>query len=157
MAARYKKQNIKEICQKSPLGASVWSMTTTELIQNYYQKFNQGDRAGMLALLTSDVVHEVNQGSAEIGKDAFTKFMTRMDECYAEQVENLVVMPSADGKRVAAEFNIQGTYLKTDKGLPEARGQKYFIRVGAFFDVKESKIARVTNYYNLPGWIQAVK
>lgn len=137
--------------------ASVVRMKTKELIKEYYNRFNKGDRAGMMALLTSDVVHELNQGKAEKGIPTFETFMKRMDESYAEQVEDLIVMADDSGNRASAEFYIQGTYLKTDKGLPEARNQKYHIRVGAFFDIKEGKIARVTNYYNLPGWIEAVK
>ena len=65
-------------------------------------------------------------------------------------------MATEDGTRASAEFYINGSYLKTDDGLPAATGQNYRIRVGAFFDLREGKIARVTNYYNLQKWIEAV-
>ena len=79
-----------------------------------------------------------------------------MDRSYAEQVEELVVMASDDGTRAAAEFYIRGTYLATDEGLPEATGQTYWLRVGAFFDVKDGRILRVTNYYNLNDWLRQI-
>ena len=41
------------------------------LVRRYYEAFNAGDRPGMLALLTEDVVHDVNQGGREVGRDAF--------------------------------------------------------------------------------------
>lgn len=126
------------------------------LLQDYYVVFNSGDREAMLALLTEDVVHDINQGSAEIGREAFRTFLQRMDRCYAEQVEELVVFASADGARGAAEFYISGTYLSTDSGLPPATGQKYRLRVGAFFEMRGGKVARVTNYYNLEDWLRQV-
>ncbi len=133
------------------------STTATKvLLQDYYTVFNSGDREAMLALLTEDVVHDINQGGAEAGREAFRTFLQRMDRCYAEQVEELVVFASEDGSRGAAEFYISGTYLSTDTGLPPAMGQKYRLRVGAFFDIRDGKVARVTNYYNLEDWLRQV-
>jgi steroid delta-isomerase-like uncharacterized protein len=82
--------------------------------------------------------------------------MDRMNEHYDETLKNIVVMTSEDGKHAAAEFIVVGKYLKTDPGLPEARGQKYEIPAGAFFDLKDNKISRVTMYYNLKDWIAKV-
>jgi steroid delta-isomerase-like uncharacterized protein len=131
-------------------------MNAAETISAYYRAFNAGNPEGMLDLLAEDVVHEANEGGTEIGKEAFGAFLERMDRHYAEQVEELVVMTSEDGAKASAEFFIRGEYLETDEGLPEATGQKYHLRVGAFFDLRDGKIARVTNYYNLRHWIAAV-
>ena len=66
-------------------------------------------------------------------------------------------MPSADGTRAAAEFFIDGRYLATQPGLPEARGQTYRLRVGAFFEFNaQGLITRVSNYYNLADWLRQV-
>lgn len=129
---------------------------TEDLIRLYYEAFNQGDRPGMLRLLSGNVVHDINQGDRVVGTDAFAKFLAHMDECYGEQVEELVVMVNDKGDRAAAEFFIRGTYLKSDEGLPPANGQTYHLRVGAFFEIAEGRITRVTNYYNLPDWIRQV-
>jgi steroid delta-isomerase-like uncharacterized protein len=126
------------------------------IIQNYYAAFNSGDREGMLALLTDDVVHEINESAAETGKDAFREFLKRMDRSYQECAEELVVFTSDEGSRAAAEFFIRGKYLATDAGLPDAAGQTYHLRVGAFFDLRDGKISRVTNHYNLQGWLRMV-
>ncbi len=126
------------------------------LIQRYYDTFNGGDRAAFLALLSDDVVHDINQGGSEHGKSAFQTFLERMDRCYREQVQGLVVMAAEDGTRGAAEFYIQGAYIATDEGLPPATGQTYRLRVGAFFDIKDGLVARITNYYNLQDWIAQV-
>lgn len=129
---------------------------TVELIHLYYATFNRGDREALLRLLDPNVCHDINQGASEIGQQAFRTFLARMDRCYAEQVEDLVVMTAADGQRAAAEFFIRGTYLVADEGLPPANGQTYHLRVGAFFELHNGRISRVTNYYNLTDWLAQV-
>ncbi len=129
---------------------------SADLLRRYYAAFNAADRAGMLDCLTEDVLHDVNQGGRETGRAAFAAFLGRMERCYRERVEDLVVMVSADGLRGAAEFTIHGTYLVADEGLPPAHGQGYVLPVGAFFEIREGRIARVTNYYNLQDWLRQV-
>jgi steroid delta-isomerase-like uncharacterized protein len=125
------------------------------LIENYYAAFNSGDREALLELLADDVIHDVNEGEGETGKEAFRAFLQRMDRCYRETVEELVILTGPEN-RAAAEFYIRGEYLATDAGLPEANGQTYRLRVGAFFEARLGKITRVTNYYNLRTWLAQV-
>ncbi|MGZ8216840.1 ketosteroid isomerase-related protein [Methylomagnum sp.] len=126
------------------------------LIQNYYAAFNVGDMDTFLSLLTDDVVHDINQGERQVGREAFRAFMGRMNTNYKEQLVDMVIMSSEDGTRAAAEFVVLGEYLVTDEGLPEAVGQKYRLPAGAFFDIQGGKVARITNYYNLQDWIAQV-
>ena len=129
---------------------------TLQTIERYYGCFNDGDHAGLLALLDEHVAHDINQGGREVGIEAFARFLKRMDAHYQERVVDLVVMASPDGTRGAAEFRILGRYLRTDDGLPEARGQNYDLPVGAFFSLDAGRITRVSNYYNLQDWIAQV-
>lgn len=122
------------------------------LLDRYYTAFNAGDWEGMLACLSQDVAHDINQGARQVGKDAFRSFLAHMERCYAEQLKDLVLMASADGTRGAAEFVVHGEYLATDEGLPEAKGQRYVLPAGAFFAYKDGLISRVTVYYNLADW-----
>jgi conserved hypothetical protein, steroid delta-isomerase-related len=131
-------------------------MTATETVRAYYDAFNAQDMQGFLALLTDDVVHDVNQGERQVGKQAFARFMEHMNRCYRERLTDMVVMASEDGTRAAAEFVVNGEYLATDEGLPEAKGQTYRLPAGAFFEIRDGKVARVTNYYNLNDWIAQV-
>lgn len=128
----------------------------TRLVQAYYAAFNAGDRETMLGLLTDDVAHDLNQGARETGREAFIAFMQRMDASYRERLEDIVVMASADGTRAAAEYVVHGEYLADDAGLPPARGQRYVLPGGAFFAIRDGRIARVSNYYNLEDWIAQV-
>jgi steroid delta-isomerase-like uncharacterized protein len=131
-------------------------IATAALIRHYYEAFNAGDSEGMLACLTDDVIHDVNQGERRTGKDKFRAFNARMTHHYREKLEGIAVMVSKDGTRAAAEFNVNGTYLETDSGLPPAKGQTYILPAGTFFAIRDGKIARVTTYYNLTDWIAQV-
>ncbi|KAA2214295.1 ketosteroid isomerase-related protein [Teichococcus oryzae] len=130
--------------------------STESLIRSYYEAFNAGDVDGMLALLTEDVAHDINQGGREYGIPAFRAFMDRMNAHYREELRDMVVMTEPGGSRAAAEFIVHGTYLTTDEGLPEARGQRYILPAGAFFEIRGGRIARVSNFYNLADWMRQV-
>lgn len=129
---------------------------TTGLIKAYYDAFNSRDADAMLACVSDDVIHDVNQGERREGKERFRAFLARMDHHYREQLEGIVVMVNPDGTRASAEFNVNGTYLVTETGLPDAKGQRYALPAGTFFAIRDGKIARVTTYYNLTDWIMQV-
>lgn len=126
------------------------------LLTEYFDAFNSGDEVRMLATLADGVVHRINQGQTETGKEAFAAFLRRMDACYREQLAELVLMADPSGTRAAAEFLVHGTYLSTDDGLPPARGQTYCLPAGAFFSINGGRIDRVTLYYNLQDWLRQI-
>jgi len=129
---------------------------TKTTIENYYAAFNRGDIPAMLDTLHDDFAHHVNEGSVRLGKAAFADFCRHMSETYRETLTDLVVFANDAGTRGAAEFTVNGTYLRTDPGLPEARGQTYVLPAGGFFTLKEGRITRVTTYYNLQDWLAQV-
>ena len=110
----------------------------------------------MVALLAPDVRHEVNQGEMRIGLERYRKFLKHMDECYSEHLVDLVFFTEPSGQRIACEFTVHGVYKKTDGDLPPARNQSYVLPAGAFLEVQDGKISRVTTYYNLALWIKQV-
>ncbi|MCW1956233.1 ketosteroid isomerase-related protein [uncultured Lentibacter sp.] len=130
------------------------SQTTVE---TYFAAFNAGDTEGMLSCLAEDVAHHVNEGQIRRGKAAFAAFCAHMSRCYKEELTDLVVFEAEGGARAAAEYTVNGTYLATDSGLPEARGQRYCLPAGSFFSLDEGgKISRVVTYYNLADWVAQV-
>lgn len=130
---------------------------TEDLIRRYYEAFNRGgDRGAFLAMLDATVAHDLNNAGREIGVPAFRSFMQRMDRCYYEQITELVVFASEDGTRAAAEFIVLGTYRETDDGLPPASGQTYRLPAGAFFEIRDGRVGRVTMYYNLKEWLRQI-
>lgn len=129
---------------------------TIGLINDYYAAFNRGDWGAMLACMADEVVHDLNQGASEHGREAFRAFLARMDRCYAEQLHDIVVLADAEGARAGAEYVVRGRYKATDDGLPPATGQAYVLPGGAFFEIRGGLITRVTNYYNLQDWLRQV-
>ena len=132
------------------------SQATRSLLENYYAAFNRRDWKTFLNLLTDDVIHDVNQGGREVGREAFERFMDKMNRSYSEQIVDIVVCANENGSRAAVEFTVLGKNLKSDEGLPEANGQTYRLAAGAFFDIRAGRVARVTNYYNLQDWLKQV-
>lgn len=125
-------------------------------LTRYFNAFNAGDTDAMLAELTDDVAHHVNEGKIRAGKDLFRAFCDHMTRCYKEELTDMVIFANNDGTRAAAEFIVNGTYLQTDAGLPEARGQTYRLPGGSFMELRDGKISRVTTYYNLADWVAQV-
>lgn len=126
------------------------------LINRYYTAFNARDHDDMLACVADDMRHDINQGGRELGKSAFAAFLQRMDGAYEEELRDIVVMTNADGTRAAAEFVVHGIYKQGEEGLPLAHGQRYILPAGAFFEIENGLISRVSVYYNLADWIAQV-
>lgn len=131
-------------------------MSATETIKRYFDAFNAKDTEAMLDCLGTDVAHHVNEGQVRTGKTKFAEFCAHMTHCYDETLTDMVVFEAEDGTRGAAEYIVNGKYLSTDAGLPEARGQGYRLPAGSFFTLKDGKITRVVTYYNLADWIRQV-
>lgn len=127
-----------------------------ETIQRYFTAFNAGDVPTMLDCLSEDVAHHVNEGKIRTGKVLFSEFCDHMSRCYKEELTDMVIFVNDEGTRGAAEFVVNGTYLATDPGLPEAHGQTYVLPAGSFFTLDSGKITRVTTFYNLADWERQV-
>jgi steroid delta-isomerase-like uncharacterized protein len=132
------------------------SDTAQATVQRYFEAFNAGNTDAMLACLSDDVAHHVNEGNIRQGKAAFAEFCAHMSRCYQENLTDMVIMASADGTRAAAEYVVNGTYLHTDAGLPQAHGQTYRLPAGSFFSLENGQITRVVTYYNLSDWVAQV-
>mgnify|MGYP000111216383 CR=1 FL=1 len=125
-------------------------------VETYFAAFNAGDTDAMLACLAEDVAHHVNEGKVRVGKALFAEFCAHMSRCYGEELTDMVIFEAEGGTRAAAEYIVNGTYLATDAGVPEAKGQTYRLPAGSFFSLEGGKITRVVTYYNLADWVAQV-
>ena len=128
----------------------------SKTVEAYFAAFNAGDTEAMLACVAEDVAHHVNEGQVRRGKAAFGEFCAHMSRCYQEELTDMVIFSAEGGTRAAAEYIVNGTYLATDSGLPEANGQSYRLPAGSFFSLEGDKISRVVTYYNLADWVAQV-
>lgn len=141
---------------QSHMTQSHMAQSAADLVQRYYAAFNARDWPGMLACLDDAIRHDPNEGAVRGGKARFADFLAHMDRCYDERLSDIVVMTDPGGARAAAEFVVSGVYKDTDAGLPPATGQTYRLPAGAFLEIRNGLIARVTTYYNLRDWIAQV-
>jgi steroid delta-isomerase-like uncharacterized protein len=128
----------------------------TELVLTYCSAFNRGDWDSLLALLADDVAHDPNQGARENGREAFAAYLMRMHASCHEQLRDIVVLVAPDGDRAAAEYVVHGEYRGTEEGQPPAHGQKYQLPGGAFFGIRDDRIARVSHFCNQQAWLAQV-
>ena len=130
------------------------------LIRAYYAAFNAGDRDAFLALLDENIVHDISGGAREIGREAFARFMRHMDRCYRERIDALTVMTEPSGTHAAARFTVHGVYIATDPGVPPntppACGQTYALPAGAFFRLRDGRIAAIANHYRMEDWLAQI-
>lgn len=127
-----------------------------DIVKRYFDAFNRGDLDSMLACLDENVAHHVNEGQVRTGKKAFRAFCEHMNRCYREDLTDIVIFEADAGARAAAEYVVNGTYLETDDGLPDAKGQTYRLPAGSFFSLQDGLITRVVTYYNLADWARQV-
>ena len=125
-------------------------------LRAYYDALNRHDPGGAVALLDDEVVHELNQGPREVGKAAFREFLQRMEYCYAETIVDLRLVVADDGMLAAAEYTVVGEYVADDIGMPPAARQKYRMPGAAFFTLRNGRIVRVSDHYNLQEWFSQV-
>ncbi|MGH6805807.1 MAG: ketosteroid isomerase-related protein [Ensifer adhaerens] len=130
--------------------------TAHALLSRYHQALNERDTRACLALVSEDVLLDLNQGAREVGRAAFAAFIERTQRCYRESIEDPVILGEPSGRRAACEFTLNGEYLATDEGLPDAFGQRYRLAAGAFFEIRQGRIARISHYFNLPDWLARV-
>lgn len=127
-----------------------------DLLQRYFNALNDRDIRTCLALVSDDLILEPNQGFAEHGRDAFAAHLERQLRCYREAIEPRVILVEPQGGHAACEYRVVGEYLSTDDGLPEACGQGYELRAGAFFEIRDGLISRISLHFNLPDWLAQV-
>jgi steroid delta-isomerase-like uncharacterized protein len=129
---------------------------TYDLIQNYYQAFNEENIEKFISTLHPEVIHDICQGETEIGREAFRKFMEFCFDACKENARNIIILCSEDGKYAAAKLVIDGVYLKDVANYPLAKNQKYTLPVHAFFEIKDGLIYRMSCFYNQKDWIKQV-
>lgn len=127
---------------------------TASLIRRYFSAFNSGDIAGILDCLCDGVRHDAAQYETTYGKAAFAEYCSVMAGCYRERLTDIEIMVAPRGNRAAAEFIAHGEYCETEPGEVEARGQRYTLTCGVFFEVRNDCTTRVTSYYSVDDWVR---
>ncbi|WVX47535.1 hypothetical protein ROLI_006050 [Roseobacter fucihabitans] len=79
-----------------------------DIVKRYFEAFNAKDVPGMLACLSEDVAHHVNESNVRTGKAAFAEFCAHMSRCYDETLVDMVIFDAPEQGRAAAEYVVEG-------------------------------------------------
>ncbi len=126
---------------------------SSTLITAYYQAIESQHLDKFMDLLSDKVVHDINEGETEIGKDKFKTFMMDQFSHGKIKIKDLIILTSSDGQYAMSRFICSGTYDKSIAGYPKAHGQKWEIPVVSYFKIENNKISQVAVYYNLKNWV----
>ncbi|MEI7493412.1 MAG: nuclear transport factor 2 family protein [Alphaproteobacteria bacterium] len=132
------------------------NQATHDLVQKYYQAFNEENLEKFVSTLHPEVIHDICQGSTEIGVEPFRTFMEFCFDACKETAKDIVIITSEEGKYAASKLTIDGVYLKDVANYPPARSQQYTLPVHAFFEIKNGLIYRISCFYNQKDWIKQV-
>lgn len=129
---------------------------TRALIGRFLDASNAGDVEAMLALVGEDVAYDPFDGERAIGREALRWQLGLAARHFDERLSDIAVMTAPGGVRAAAEFTVRGTYRESAEGLPAARGQRYTLAGGMFFEVDEGRISRISAVRNRAQWAAAL-
>src|ERR1700709_825257 len=129
-----------EYAPAHPSSCTRMQSESLDLIRRYYHALNNRAWENLMGLLSDGIVHDLNHGASETGRETFKASLERTLRCYRETLSGITIISSNDGNRAAAEYRIAGEYLATDAGRPPARGQKYVLDGGAFFQISGRQV-----------------
>ncbi len=131
-------------------------MLLTEIARTYYNAFNNKAWSRMAGLVHPDVLHFPNNNSLRTGRSAFLEYVQSNARRYDEWLTSFTYFANEAERKIAIEYVVNGKYIGNAPGFPPAHGQSYVLPGGAFFDVKDKLIYRISTYYNSHDWLDQV-
>lgn len=131
---------------------------TIELVNTYYNALNNKNMNQFFAIITPNVIHDINQGGSEQGIGKFKLFMQQSNNSFDEKLSHIIIMVSNDGNYATGQWIDHGTYYRDFPGMGlKAKNQKYILRGANIFEITNGKISRVTTYFNEAEFMTQVK
>lgn len=131
---------------------------TVALVKTYYDALNKKDMNLFFSIMSNDVIHDINQGASETGITKFKTYMKKTNNSFDENLSEILIMVSNDGKHAAAQWVDHGVYYKDYPGMKiHATNQKFTLNGGHFFEIHDGKLSRVTTYYNDTNFMEQIK
>ena len=125
-------------------------------MRQYYFYFFGAKWDSVLALLAPEIIHTFNNEDVGTGIAKFREFVNIKHIHYREQQQELSVTVDLTSSEACAKFILEGHYISTYPGLPEARQQYYRIDVETFFEFNRDKISRIATCFDFAEWINQI-
>jgi steroid delta-isomerase-like uncharacterized protein len=125
------------------------------IIQDYYASWSSHDVEKVASFFVDDLVYEdVPMRAAQHGKDEFrASWSAFFDACPDFNIQMKALVTSGD--QAASEWVMTGKLTKDLPGLP-ATGKGFSIRGASIFELRDDKISRNRDYWDLMALLQQV-
>ena len=118
------------------------------VLEQLYDVWNRHDVDGILAFFADDLVYEDQAlGLRFDSKDALGAFVAATFDAIPDLSFELT-SSFASGSHCAAEAVMRGRQVKDLPGIP-ASGTPFTVRYAIYGDIRDGKISRVVDYWNL--------
>ena len=116
------------------------------LVQRYFEALNSQQLEGMKAIVSPDIIHDVDTVERRLGREAFLAYLGNRADQYREHIFDIELMVNEDGTRAAAEYTLLGFPLSNGPHDELGGSQTYRISGGLFFQIEDGRIARVSQH-----------
>ena len=118
-----------------------------QLVLRYFDAINNQELDALSLLTSEDVLHDLQASDRRVGQQDLMEFFSQAYARCREHVFDIEVMVSVDGHRAAAEFTVLGIPLSGgEHGAAFGTGQTCRLHGGTFFEIRDDRIARISNY-----------
>jgi steroid delta-isomerase-like uncharacterized protein len=130
-------------------GEKTMSIDPKALVLGWTDALNRGDADAAAAYVTEDCVFtNIGTGQRLVGRDAAREDFVALIAMYSEmRIEKTTFLSTADG-HYATEWIMTGVHTGDVPGLP-ATGKPFRISGAGFGEIRDGKLARVTEYWNM--------
>ncbi len=137
-------------------------MTTqrnVEIVRSLYDRFNDGDLDGIVALCSTDVeLLDVPSGMVFTGRDGVRAWMQAWKTA-AKDAQTEVTSIIADGDRVATEHTGRGTHtgpIVSPAGEIPPTGRRFELRFAEVFEFRDGQIVRFRAYADTMSFLRQI-
>jgi steroid delta-isomerase-like uncharacterized protein len=126
---------------------SMGTATPEQVVSSFYDAYARRDIEAMMSHVSDDIVEDLSGIGLVTGAEQEREFLTGVLAAFPDLATEVTRM-LACGDVVAAEWRRHGTFSGAPwRGLP-ASGKPFAFRGGAFLEVHDQKITRITGYYD---------
>lgn len=120
----------------------------TDAISAFFAAANAHDVDALAACCTADVIaDEVAEPEPFVGADALKQSYRDVFEGYPDCVSEIIERQT-EGTNIACQVRWRATNTGTFRGVPPT-GRPVDLRIAYFFHLRDGKIERITEYYDL--------
>lgn len=133
------------------------SSSAENRVDAFLDALDKRDGTALAPMLADDAAHDDGHGGRVVGRESIRDALMERASALDERHGDRLFMVSDDGRRVAVEVTLRGSYQRTLAGLPEAGGQRYSVQACLVFALDGGRLERITRYIDFAAWEKALR